>query len=428
MYEDFIPLERLENGSQIKIVSDKETIKCYYLCKEKKILLADINKNNKITRIYPIITFESQFLEPKYENITEFLFEGYDVSIEKGIGRTGETNVVSGLPEVFITQLCYGLGLKKDYRFIVDILKEHFVECSTIVFSKKRKISIEGEKFIISNKDLDMLRKGINNIHRNYLNEATKSKNIFVYNELLYNHYPDKFSELKKIVQKEVVYKFLKDTDFSKSKTSQKDKQALLEHKNTIELSYLQILAKEFETKISDDHKEDIYHKFFKDNPFLLTMFAGSPYIIFQSQAYVGGKSVANSGGNVADFLLKHKVTNNTFIVEIKTSKSHLLEKEAYRDNVFSPSKELSGAISQVLSQKYNWEKESNTLGKNNEKSYNVQGLIIIGKINSLTEESQKRSFELFRNNQKNIRIITYDECLELLKSMIEYLSEKVIY
>ncbi len=36
------------------------------------------------------------------------------------------------------------------------------------------------------------------------------------------------------------------------------------------------------------------------------------------------------------------------------------------------------------------------------------------------------RSFELFRNNQKNLRIVTYDECLEQLKTFIALLSNSV--
>jgi hypothetical protein len=430
MHEDSISFEKLENGDQIKIVSDKKTTQCIYLHKEKEILLANINKDDKITRIYPITTYDSRFLEPKYKNITEFLFEGYDVCIEeKGISETSDINIISGLPQAFIEQLRYGLGLKKDYRFIVNILEEYLTECNIIIFSKKRKTSFEGKEFIISNKDLDKLRKGINNIHENYLDEAKESKNIFVYSELLHNNYPDKFLELKKIAQKEVIYRFLKDTDFSKSKTSQKDKQVLLEYKNTAELSYLQVSCKDFEAIISENHKEETYQKFFEDNSFLLTMFAGSPYIKFQNQAYVGGKSFDNSGGKYPDFLLKHKAINNTFIVEIKKPNSTLLESKTYRDGVFSPSYELSGVVSQVLNQKYSLETGIAALIKDAEdrdvEAYNVQGLIIIGKIDSLTEKAQKRSFELFRNNQKNIRIITYDECLEQLKSIIEHLSEK---
>ena len=49
---------------------------------------------------------------------------------------------------------------------------------------------------------------------------------------------------------------------------------------------------------------------------------------------------------------------------------------------------------------------------------------VIIGNLFSLEEKEMKRSFELFRNNQKNLRIVTYDECLEQLKSFVDLLGK----
>jgi hypothetical protein len=158
-------------------------------------------------------------------------------------------------------------------------------------------------------------------------------------------------------------------------------------------------------------------------------MITGSPYVQFKNQAYVGGKSFDNSNGQYPDFLQKHKITNNTFIVEIKKPQSLLLEKRQYRKTgIYSASKDLSGSISQILTQKYQLETDIASLMKNADdrdvEAYNVQGLIIIGRLSSLEEKAMKRSFELYRNNQKNLRIITYDECLEQLKSFIELLSK----
>jgi hypothetical protein len=155
----------------------------------------------------------------------------------------------------------------------------------------------------------------------------------------------------------------------------------------------------------------------------LLTIFAGSPYIRFNNRAYVGGKSFDNKDGQFPDFLYKHTLTNNNFIIEIKCPSTPLLEKVYYRKTgVYSSSKELSGAISQFLTQKYQLETDIASLIKDAEdrniQAYNVQGLVIIGLLSNLENdniEARKRSFELFRNNQKNLRILTYDECQEQL-------------
>ena len=158
-------------------------------------------------------------------------------------------------------------------------------------------------------------------------------------------------------------------------------------------------------------------------------MFTGSPYVQFKNQPYVGGKSLDNSNGQYPDFLQKNKITNNIFIVEIKAPKSILLENSPYRNTVYSVSKELSGAVSQLLTQKFTLETSIASLKHNAEdkaemEAYNVQGLIVIGKLSELTEKPRVRSFELYRNNQKNLRIMTYDECLEQLKSFVDLLEK----
>ncbi len=90
----------------------------------------------------------------------------------------------------------------------------------------------------------------------------------------------------------------------------------------------------------------------------------------------------------------------------------------------------MSGAISQLLTQKYQLETDIASLMKNaedrNVEAYNVQGLIIIGRLSDLDENNMKRSFELYRNNLKNLRIVTYDECLEQLKYFVDLLDKDV--
>lgn len=67
-----------------------------------------------------------------------------------------------------------------------------------------------------------------------------------------------------------------------------------------------------------------------------------------KGKAYVGGKSVLNTGGNIVDFLVKNYLTNNAALVEIKTPGTRLLGR-LYRSGVYNPSDELSGSLMQVL-------------------------------------------------------------------------------
>ena len=434
---------------QIKIYENNGIIKCFYsynsiesdtdvdvfknIRQDDKCLkiLAEIDTKNEITSIYPFNTFigGDNFLYSKYGNIEKIVFKGYNVKINDS--DYGNYKVLNGLPKLFLSTIVHGLGFRKEYRIIADIISEECPLCNEIIITKNDVSSINETSITISDFDLDAIRRGIDRIVDNGRKEIALNKNIFAYSEILHKLEPTKYPEKKVPLKKDVIYKTLRNADFQKSNISSADKEGLLALKDNIDLGYLTALKKEFEILISGNHKEKCYQDFLQKNPMLLTLFAGSPYIQFKSQAYVGGKSFDNTNGKYPDFLLKHKIVNNTFIVEIKKPSTKLLEITPYRGtDVFAPSDELSGAISQFLAQKYNLETNIANLAHETEEknieAYNVQGLLIVGKLNSLTEKSHKRSFELYRNNQKNVRIITYDECLEQLRSFVDHLSDKI--
>jgi hypothetical protein len=417
-----------EFSNPIEINRNEEKVQCFYsnLKEGTSKLLVEIDLRTNITIVYPTNTIEDStlFLDPKYGNI-DFVFEGYDIEVDKN--EYNDEDTIYGLPEGFTKTLKFGLGLEKKYKIIITTLLKYFNECERIIFSKTKQTSIDGNNLVINNEDFDKIRRGIDRNHDLYQREATEAKESFVYDVLLHDINSEKYPELKRKPQKDVIYKILKNTDFRK--LSQDDKQSLSALKDNTDLSYLTILVAEFEKILSDKHKEAAYQTFFEENPLLLTMIAGSPYVQFKNQAYVGGKSFDNSNGQYPDFLQKHKITNNIFIVEIKTPHTYLLEKIPYRKTgVYSTSKDLSGAISQLLTQKYQLETDIASLIKNSEdrevEAYSIQGLIIIGKLSELEKKEMKRSFELYRNNQKNLRIITYDECLEQLNSFIDLISK----
>lgn len=421
--------EYLTDDDQILIVYNDNETRCYFLYNDRRILLAEINNKNKITIIYPhnTRTGSYSFLTPKYK--TTFQFEGYHNYIEES-HEEKNMYILSGIPEVFIKTLRYGLGLKKEYRFIAE-LASYLKGCNSIIISKHRETEVNEHKFIINDSDLDKIRRGMDRISDLYRNESSTSKELFVYNELLHKYNDKLFQRKKKTTHGDVIYKIVKDIDFNKS-ISKSGRNSLLEIRNEAEISYLMTIKNEFAKLIEEDHPESVYQKFFEENPLLLTLFIGSPYIHLNNQAYVGGKSFDNKNGQYPDYLYKHKITNNSFIVEIKCPKSKLLDKEPYRKTgVYSPSSELSGAISQVLTQKYQLETNIATLMLNSEnrniEAYNVQGFIIIGLLNGLIEDDEKakkRSFELFRHNQKDLKIMTYDECQEQLNCFLQEMDK----
>jgi hypothetical protein len=118
-------------------------------------------------------------------------------------------------------------------------------------------------------------------------------------------------------------------------------------------------------------------------------------------------------------------MTNNAAIVEIKRPSTKLLNDNPYRADVYTPSLELAGSVNQALDQKYHFEQEITQLAKNSEEheleSFSVHCCLIIGTVPS--GKDQRKSFELFRGNSKDVHIVTFDELLEKLKQLRDFLT-----
>jgi Domain of unknown function (DUF4263) len=164
--------------------------------------------------------------------------------------------------------------------------------------------------------------------------------------------------------------------------------------------------------------------------PFVLSQVFAVPVIVLKGKAYVGGKSIKNTGGNIVDFLLAHKLTGNAALVEIKTPATPLLGSE-YRTGIFSISEELVGAVMQVLDYKDSLAKEYNSLLANTEDrfyAFEPSCLVIAGNLEGANlNKEQCKSIELYRNSLVHVKIITYDELFSKVAILIELLEGDVV-
>ncbi|MBS5861928.1 MAG: DUF4263 domain-containing protein [Firmicutes bacterium] len=176
-----------------------------------------------------------------------------------------------------------------------------------------------------------------------------------------------------------------------------------------------------------DNEKEKFWQDLFKQHPNILSTIIPSVVHIIEDQPYFGGKAIDNKGGTIGDFLYKSG-TNNVSIIEIKTPSTDLLGTE-YRNDVFCPSKELSGSIIQIRKQKDNLMKEYDHIKRKSiikEKdfdAYDPKSYIILGNSSKLNP-IELESFELFRNSLKDIEIITFNELIEKLKIFQKYITQ----
>ncbi len=450
VYIDYQPsIERLKQAG--KNVDD---IKSY-----RKTLLW-INGQDNFLEIYPINTLPNDdFLQPKYAQVQSIVLEGFDYKTPETIEEVKE--VLENLPSGFIKDYDYGLGLQKDYRFIIDAI-ENIQGINQLVISKgtraikeikkanfeiitvEKETNIDKDFYCLNFKDYDALRRGINKITNDYQSEGRINKSIFAYNSLLNTINPTQYPERHRPYKKDNLVKFISSNDMQQADLSAADQdeiinlvsknkkdivkhnpQKLVKLRNAIELVTLQDLIEQFEEKLNKKSNEPDWQKFFNINPFILSLAFGYPVIKCGEQVCVGGRTFSGAGDKIADFLVKNNLTDNTALIEIKTPNTQLLKKTPYRGSVYTPSPDFSGSINQILDQKYKFQQEISQLKVNTRtydiESYSVNCLLIIGK--TPEESDQKKSFELFRGNSKNIEIITFDELLEKLKQLYSFLS-----
>ena len=180
----------------------------------------------------------------------------------------------------------------------------------------------------------------------------------------------------------------------------------------------------EFRSNLSNS-SESYWQKFFEDNAWIISQVFSLPCALYKAQAYAGGKSLGNRGGNLPDFLYQNKLTRNLAIVEIKTPSTPLLGKQ-YRGESHSICEELSGAINQVLSYRQSLLNEFSSLYVNsgaNFEAFSPRCVVVIGNTAQLDDRTKTSSFENFRSSLNGITILTYDELLMKLDDLIELLS-----
>lgn len=433
----------------------------FYIPEEEKIARAK-QRNSQITEfrarillisgqdhfltLYPVITIpeHDDFLKPKYRHVTAITLDGFfhgDVPEDVD----GVLEILEELPSGFVKDFDFGLGLQKDYRFIVHAVEE-VSACSEIVIADGATTGPDVDSpniFYIASRDFDGARRSINRT-TNKAQQAARA----VKSAETYNFFAQKLGkELKSVpLGRHPITKLLTRASQGEVDLDEPAQEELIEsissHKATIarakpeklaklhddiELVALEVLIGRFEDMLSKQLKESRWQSFFNENPFILSMAFGYPIVKVKDQASIGGRKLSGSGEKITDFLVKNSLTNNTALFEIKTPQTPVLRSRSYREGVFTPTPELSGSINQALDQRYQFQKQISQIKDASRlydmESYAVHSCLIIGK--TPNDPDQQKSFELFRRNSKEVQIVTFDELLEKLKQLHAFLSVK---
>lgn len=177
-----------------------------------------------------------------------------------------------------------------------------------------------------------------------------------------------------------------------------------------------------------DNSDEDFWQSLLEKQAFVLEQIFSLPVVVIQQKAYVGGKSIANTGGHIVDFLVKNAVTNAIGLIEIKTPKTRLLG-PMYRNGVYNVSSELTGAIQQILVYRSSLMDERDRLLHDypDLEPFIPRSVVLIGHAQrELTDKLKRQAFEQFRRQLDDVEIITYDEMFERTRRLVRILEDGV--
>ncbi len=173
---------------------------------------------------------------------------------------------------------------------------------------------------------------------------------------------------------------------------------------------------------------EEFWQQLFLSNSFILSQIFSFPILLIKDKAYVGGKTIENTGGNLVDFLCKNEITKNAVLIEIKTPTTKLLGK-LYRNNVYNISEEISGSVIQLVNYKNSLYLDHDSVMRGLSRKLNSfypQCVVIAGNASQeLNDDTKKRSFELFRNSLRDAQIISFDELFGRISNLIDLFENK---
>ncbi len=382
--------------------------------------------------------------KPAHRKIRRISLDGFPLPRVEEISENGIQHLLTHLPAGFKKDFRLGLGFKYEYRFLVEAI-EDLTDCQEIVIVKSipTRVKQHDKTISIAHAVFEEVRKSLNRITAHTQDAALTVKENTAYNivaktigsrerPIKRGRHPlrELFAAAAQgenaALQEEDQEALLKAIEHNSRAIADGKPEKLAKLQGEIELVTLERFIKRYEGMAKRNASESSWQILFNENPFILGLVFGYPIIKVQDQASVGGRKLSGSGDKIADFLVKNSLTDNTAIIEIKKPQTKLIRKNRYREGVYPPTNDLSASIAQTLDQKYQFQSQIAQIKHNSNiddiESYSVNCCLVIGTTPS--EKDQRKSFELFRRNSKDVEVVTFDELLEKLKQLREFLAD----
>lgn len=396
-------------------------------------------------RVYPIHTnpHAQRYLSRQHGIFSSVIYE--DASGQKVPASASDAleQIKSRLPWGIFTNHSEGFGLEKGLTEVVQTV-------GLIGKGRVLRIVAEGSsrtetgEVVVSEADMDSLRKAMNRVDRRKRDGVRQAKSMIIFNELVAKLDPVQIQQSAgKEAEPTTLLSQARARRFNTLRRKAGEAAAtqlranipvlaaykpavLMELQAEIERITLTQMIEKYEELLGQDVPEGSWQAFFENYKFVLGLAFARPVQLLHTQFHARTSAVNGAGAQIGDFLLR-QTGRGLAIVEIKKPSTELLSSTAYRNKqVFAPSRELGGAVTQTLIQqnalRVEWAQhfmKDKRLRDSGPEA--IKCVVIAGRLP--TDEHQSVSFEAFRNASKDVEVLTFDELLEKLKYIRDQLN-----
>lgn len=406
-------------------------------------LLATISPTRITMRPIHANPHRVQYLNQKNGGLGVVIYEDGNENDLPDVADEAALSIAGRLPYGLFDPPEDGLGLTKDLDAVWQSISR-IQGAAILVVSRKRATSLSDGVICIREEELDKLRRKFNRTKTAGRKLIRQTKRNVVHDDVLTKLDPEKFRRLipdnhplvpvrretpaeaqrraQGVGETEAVREIVKRLP---NLANQAPHDLMMLHAE-IERATLAKVIEKYDEQLGKSNQEKHWQTFFEQNKLVLSMVFARPVELLHTQFHAKPSTITGAGAQIGDFLFG-ELGQALAIVEIKKPGTELVQGKAYRgEEVFGPSAELSGAMTQVLYQqselRQRWTQHiSDTEGLRHWKPDVIKCIVIAG--TTPTESVKRRSFEVFRNSCKDVEVVTFDELFNKLKLLQKYLT-----
>jgi hypothetical protein len=352
-------------------------------------------------------------------------------------------DALENLPSGFTKDIEYGLGLAHEHDWLVGLIEEH-TTCTEIRFVQgSQPPAVEEESFTIGLGWFSAIVGELRRIKSRGADASLRVRRAYGHNALAeylgidpvpyaYGRHADSrfiagTALEREEVTEEVAASLAEAVSANAAEAARVAPARMVALQRDVEVANLDHLIDAFRLALGKGHSEPWWQRFFEENIFALQLLFGGPTVFVDAQVPIGEGDNMPKGKKIADYLFQNSMTNNAALVEIKKPSTKLLKKRPYRAGVYGVQSEIGEAVTQVLDQALQLTRhESATKSRTGGAAWtsNVpRCFVVAGRVSELDTDDKKKSFDLYREHLAGVRLVSYDEILEQLRTLRDFLA-----